>query len=177
MQETKAVKYIEVKWNKARFCSKGKGLSLARRPETLPCFVVPFVTSLPSVCASFLNRRVIRFRSTARLCFVRLLPGPLFSPTPAWNNFIKGFDLSPDWIPCTRYILSRTTDDGVKQKEDKIWQTSEKREQRSRDFERIKDVDLLKLGKNCSSTFEVAVCKTTILFKRATFSEGISREI
>lgn len=84
--------------------SKWSGIKLVfAQREAFPCppaclSLISLYLSPFSLYASFLNRRVIRFRSTTRLRFVRL-----FGPSPAWNNFVKGFrsSLGRD---CTRCI-------------------------------------------------------------------------
>lgn len=79
-----------MKWSITRFCPEkereGGGPLHSSTPLLFRCIFLPIFR--PSVSASFLNRRVIRFRSTARLRFVRLL-----WLSSAWNNFAKGFDL------------------------------------------------------------------------------------
>jgi len=64
----------------------GRGFFIPQPPLLFRCIFLPIFH--PSFSASLLNRHVIRFRSTARLRFVRLL-----WPLSTWNNFAKGFDL------------------------------------------------------------------------------------
>lgn len=65
-----------------------KAIFPRRESQSTPLFRRTCLSTFrPSVFASFLNRRVIRFRSTTRLGFVRLL-----GPSSAWNNFVKVFD-------------------------------------------------------------------------------------